>query len=907
MAFPDTELDIIVEAYLGADPTADPATWPTATDLSSRLLRNPIPIQKGRRPGQRTLSAGSCVLWLDNSDGALTPLLATSAYYPDWDLGVPVRVSVDNVGASPPYVRVAGFANDISMVMVPGTNGVNVSAVRVTLGGAWRRIGQGSVVKSPLLRTVLGRNNATPIAYWPCEDEEGATQIASGLPGGIPMTGAVPHFADRIIGSAGTLDLGPNSPISMVLSATIPLPSSAGFQIEYAGLSDYTLGISVLTIRSGTLPATELTIPGALADGLPHHLAIQAVQNGANIDFSSYRDGVFFATSSVAGVLSTSLTITNFAPSTFTEDVRIAHITVYGFDDMAISADRSAAPKAHFGEQAHDRIGRVCAEEGIPYSSTATQSNECGPQPIADVIQVLTDAEAVDHGILFEDQNFGLGYRASSQRENLSAVLTVDLSTYRTTKGTQGDVLTPVRNDERIRNEWTISRPSGSTNVTAIDEAHQAKRGRFNDSATVNVRDDTRIGDEAQWRLSEGTFDGLRYAQMPLDLGANPATLLPTWLTMNLGDRVDRINHLVEHPTETVRTQTEGYSELLRTRGWDAQLNVEPYQPWAIGVLADTTADTSAILGRLAGDPLAAIRTALTTTATSIPFDPNVYRWTTAADDFPLTVRLGGETATISSISTTAATFVAAGAMSSADNAAVTPAIYAGAAANDWIFVLARIRAASAGTIAISAGYQRIRFPGVSASGEMQLFAKVHSGSESNPTITPTGGAAGDTVCAVTFGFRNMPISLADLNDAVIEASALTNASAQDVAFPGLSVKKSGAPIDGCVVLLLAGKDDDWTSVAPAAGMTEAVDAATTTGNDQGLAVDYAIQTTATPLGHGSLVVTGGAAAVSNGYMIAFAAGFQTMTASARSVNDVIKAHTASTLIEVDNPLIAGL
>jgi hypothetical protein len=152
-----------------------------------------------------------------------------------------------------------------------------------------------------------------------------------------------------------------------------------------------------------------------------------------------------------------------------------------------------------------------------------------------------------------------------------------------------------------------------------------------------------------------------------------------------------------------------------------------------------------------------------------------------------------------------------------------------------------------------------------------------------------------------------MPTSLDDLNDAVVYAAALTNASAQDVAFPGNPVKRSGAPIDGAVTLLLAGKDNAWTSVATVAGMTEAVDAASSTGNGQSLAVDYAIQTTSTAISDGSFVVTGGASAVSNGYAIAFAAGFQTMTVSTRSVNAVVKAQTAGTLLEVDNPLILGL
>ena len=911
--FPVTELGLIVEAYLGADPTADPNTWPDPVDLSSRLIRTSIGITRGRRPGQRSLSAGSCTFWLENTDGALTPLLATSQFYPDWDLGVPMRISADNVGdvgMVAPHVRFAGFAADITMVMVPGTAGVNVSAVRVTLGGTWRRISQGSVVKSPLLRTNLSRGAVVPIAYWPCEDSDGAAYIASGLPGGIPMTGATPVFAsgNNIVGSAGSLELGPDGLEPKSFGATITLPSAQGFQLEFTGYTEVTTDPSeMLGITCGTLPPfTIIALSETLADGQPHHLTVKAVQNGANVDFTTYRDGVFSSTSSVAGVLSTRLTIENADPGT-TEIVQMAHIVVYGYDDIGVSADRAAAARGNPGEQAHLRILRVSREEGISCSCSAAQSNECGPQPIADVTTVLTDAESVDHGLLFEDFTFGLGYRASSQRENLAATMTVDLSTYRTTSGTQADVLAPVRNDQRIRNEWTIARPNGNTNVTAIDEAHQAKRGRFNDSATVNVEDDTRILDEATWRLSEGTFDGLRYAQVPLDLGANPGTLLATWITMDLGDRIDRTNHLAEHPTETVRLQIEGYSEVLRPLGWDAQLNAEPYQPWAIGALAGTSGDTNPVLGRLAGDELAAIRAALTSSGTSIAFDPNVYRWTTDADDFPLDVRLGGEVVTISSIATTAATFVAAGAMSSADNAAVTPAIYAGAAANDWILVLARIRAASNGVIDTPFGYTRIRIPGVSASAEMQLFAKVHTGTETDPTITPTGGAAGDTVSAVTFGLRNMPIALDDLNDAVVDASALTNAAAQNVAFPGSLVRKLGAYIDGCVVLLLAGKDDAWTSVAGVAGMTEAVDSATTTGNDQSLAVDYVIQTTAAHVLPGSFTVTGGISAVSNGFVVAFAAGFQTMTASARSVNGVVKAQTARTLIEVDDPLILGL
>lgn len=41
--------------------------------------------------------------------------------------------------------------------------------------------------------------------------------------------------------------------------------------------------------------------------------------------------------------------------------------------------------------------------------------------------------------------------------------------------------------------------------------------------------------------------------------------------------------------------------------------------------------------------------------------------------------------------------------------------------------------------------------------------------------------------------------------------------------------------------------------------------------------------------------------------MVALAAGYQTFTASARSVNGVTKSHTVGTLIEVDDPGVLSM
>jgi len=269
-------------------------------------------------------------------------------------------------------------------------------------------------------------------------------------------------------------------------------------------------------------------------------------------------------------------------------------------------------------------------------------------------------------------------------------------------------------------------------------------------------------------------------------------------------------------------------------------------------------------------------------------------------DDFPLDVRLGGEVVTVDGISTTAATYVAAGAASHADNAAVTPALYAGGAAKDLILVFAAIRSSGTGTLQTPTGYTRL--PVWSSDENVQLFAKVHSGSESDPTVTPSGGSAGDTVSAVTVGFRNMPISLIDLADIVVRSERILNASAQDIIYPEMGNPK----VAGCVVLALGWKQDDWTSVAALTGFTEAVDVSTTTGSDQGLVVDYVIQTAKLPVLAGTFAVTGGASAISRAAVVALAGGYQTLTVS-RSTNSVQKSHAAGTRIGLDKPLVLGM
>lgn len=201
---------------------------------------------------------------------------------------------------------------------------------------------------------------------------------------------------------------------------------------------------------------------------------------------------------------------------------------------------------------------------------------------------------------------------------------------------------------------------------------------------------------------------------------------------------------------------------------------------------------------------------------------------------------------------TAATTFVAAGAAATANNASVTPALPAGLVVGDLVVAWASIRNSGTGTVDTPAGWTQIV-----ASGNTALLGRIYDGVFAAPVITFTGGVANSDTIGQCAAFRGADILAHTTN-------AQLNASAQDVSYPLATITA-----DGCVVLYLAWKQDDWTSVATLAGAAEIGEATSTAGDDAGNVWDYIIQTTATSVAAGSFVVTGGTAQISRGLVVA--------------------------------------
>jgi hypothetical protein len=199
-------------------------------------------------------------------------------------------------------------------------------------------------------------------------------------------------------------------------------------------------------------------------------------------------------------------------------------------------------------------------------------------------------------------------------------------------------------------------------------------------------------------------------------------------------------------------------------------------------------------------------------------------------------------------------TYIGVGAAAHGDNATVVPALPAGIVAGDLLVLFTSIRntAAFAGAITNPSGWDILANVG----GHVLVLGKYWDGVFGAPSCAFAGGVAGDTTSAQIAAFRGA-------STFVDVVASLTNGSAQNIAYPALAPVRAGG-----TVIVGGWKQDDWTSVATLAGMTEIAEPSTLTGNDQGQVWDYVIQTTAAAIGSGSFVVTGGAAAVSKGFAL---------------------------------------
>ncbi len=565
----------------------------------------------------------------------------------------------------------------------------NDAYVPVVAAGPLRRLGQGNnPLGSTMYRGLTGAGAANPpIAYWPCEDGEGATHVASGLPGGAPMKvsisqpdfatydgfkcsrplpavqqsqwyGVVPQYTPTGEAQARFLfhiDTGVNSQriFTVYCSGTIQR-----FGLFYGTGGTFNLiaydtdGTNVAETGAGTI--------GGSMDGRLLRVSIEMEQNGSDIDFGVVPIDVGAGSSGSLGATASGHTLgritgvgTNAGGGITTGDNRAhyGHISVHTLKSTVF--DMTGPLDAWNGERAGARVQRLCGEEGVefrPLGDVGT-TEQMGPQLPAKLLDLLHQCQDVDLGTLAEGIDFlGLTYRP--RPGNLVPRVALDHGT----DNALAAPLAPTPDDQQLRNDWLVSREGGSS-ARAYKESGPmsvqpppAGVGRYDDQVTLTAYSDDRLGDLAGFKVQLGTIDEDRYPSLSIERNTNPVLADPAisagLLGLQLGDRVLVTDPPAGGPPDDVSQLVIGWSETIRQKQHRFDLVTVPESPWRVPVADDAVLGRAAPVGSTLNEDLDTTETAVDV-ATVADKPP----WVTDAGEFPFNITVGGEVMTITAIS----------------------------------------------------------------------------------------------------------------------------------------------------------------------------------------------------------------------------------------------------------------
>jgi hypothetical protein len=192
-----------------------------------------------------------------------------------------------------------------------------------------------------------------------------------------------------------------------------------------------------------------------------------------------------------------------------------------------------------------------------------------------------------------------------------------------------------------------IGSGTGGSSATVKDTVDQAIHGRYADTVSLNLYDDTLLKHHAGWKLNLGTYAGARITRLTLELHRS-TSLAAAWAALDIGDRIDLTNLPSNYPPGAEELVLEGYTETIKNFLWTVEANCSPYKPW--DVLTIASAFTSRI--QTGGSSLAAdISATDLSMSVASPVAANLFTTTaTFPSDFPLYVYVGGEAIAVTAI-----------------------------------------------------------------------------------------------------------------------------------------------------------------------------------------------------------------------------------------------------------------
>ncbi len=500
--------------------------------------------------------------------------------------------------------------------------------------GILRRLRRGEHALDSTLRRRIP--SYAPLAYWPLEEGERATQASSPIARVRPLkfTGVNWAQADSLPSSNPLPVLASNGGKLAEMYGPIPAPASAqtSWQVQWIYRMDqanttlftYMRILSTGTVREwyiqqrdnltrvigkdsdGTTVFTDDTVTGSDLFGQWIQVRFEVNQNGGNVDWQV----VFIDVGGDAGACSGSFAGTVGRPtavasppdgySTSLDGLALGHISAWTpWNNIGFEAYEGAI-EAWTGETAGERMQRLADEEALPLTICGVVAEQAlvGPQRPDAVLNLLEEAAEADGGILYEDRERAtLRYRDRAGMYNQAPALVLDYG---------GPGLAPplkaTGDDAATVNDVTVSRVGGSSGRAVLEEGALSILAPpngvgtgYNTSVPLNLYSDEQTEPQAYWRMHLGTYEGRRYPEVHVMVHQAPE-LADQILAVDVGDKIVIKNPPIYVAPGDIELIVQGYEETFDEFAWDIVFTCTPGQPWNVGVLEDpvfSRADTA--------------------------------------------------------------------------------------------------------------------------------------------------------------------------------------------------------------------------------------------------------------------------------------------------------------------------
>lgn len=918
----------IVEVALDdPDLSVDSSTWDW-TDWTTAVERDQVGVSvfRGYRDGSDQLSPTEIRFRGKNGDLRWSIHHANNPYLGRIRKGTPVRVS-RNYGAA--VVRAVGFIEETSLV---SAGAGAYKAADVVCYGASFRADSAPGTESVLYGQIVG--NESLISYVPGEDADGATSLRNTVAGqpdafivGVTaasdgdVLGSKPLW--RISEPTGACILAVPAyaqpyPQQWSVTLVVKIPSEPAGQVLFYSTNcdaDGTIRRWLMQLQPGSPAQLQLTardtagadaLAGAGttaftdADGVEPWgrtvgITMSAIQNGADIDWSILLYCTHDASNSGTGASGTlaghtlgRVTQRSTWPTPDIEGWTLGHWATFN----SINPVLGVYFNAYTGADLFTQFFRTAVDAGLLLDiAGTTTSSTSGPLTPGRAVDKLRTVAASESGLMIERASGGLTLLTREDLTNQTVALTINR--------TDRQVLDLDALEDSFQSANQVLAINGNGDSASADAPYPfdpTTTGQVRSvSLSTNLEDSAQVLSAAQMRVSELSYQDYRY-RIELELDGPAAGLRAAFLSsVDIGSRIQITGNLAVSDASTVDTidqQVMGIEETHTEQGFRVKLNTRPAGPWQMFEVESATGNEGRADTRGAWTLVAVDDNDTSVLVGSYDDRERIgAKFSTTAEPYDLALR-AVDRVTCTNVANQTCAFVAAGAASHIDNAAVTPAHPAGIALGDLELLLCSVRDSSgfaylsgvADRRALLVGDQLGWKPLIRFGGENQCFAlygRTYVGTAA-PTLAPQGSVAGDTVSAQTAAFRYA--------QPVIHRTGIPqqNASAANIAYPALS----GLVRSATLVLLVVQKNDDLTSTTAPAGFTKIADASSTAGADQAIAWYYQIQTTPADVAAGSVTVVGGAANTSKAAMISLVTDVQTLTLT-RGVNGAVTSHPA--------------